>query len=104
MRERAQLFDCRRRIDPDRLELLNEIIRRRSILHHRQLDLNGHQPLLGPVMKIALQTSSLAFRGGDDSSARGLELVVRRAQLRLEATALVRRPVEPCRVWEAAVG
>ena len=75
MRQAAQLLDRRFRVVADRLELRDDPIVLDLLLRHPKLDLDRHQPLLGAVMKIALEPTALAIAGLDDPQARCAQLV-----------------------------
>ena len=63
-----------------------------AVLGDRETDRQRqrHKPLLGSVVKVALQSSAFDVAGLDDSSARRAQLLQLRAQLRVQALILKR--------------
>ena len=71
VRQPAQLLDRRLRVVADRLELRGDPIVLDLLLRQPKLDLDRHQPLLGAVMKIALEPTALVI-GGRPRSANAM--------------------------------
>jgi hypothetical protein len=63
VRQAAQLLDRRFRVVADRLELRDDPLVLDPLPRQPKLDLDRHQPLLGAVVKIALEPTALAFGG-----------------------------------------
>ena len=74
-RELAQLLERLGQLVAGRLELLGQ---RRvggdAALDHAELERHGDEPLLCPVVEVALEPPPLRVAGGDETLARGAQL------------------------------